>query len=175
MKFSGLKANTVKLILSLAEQITEFIVKNEEGQEGGVLCVVAPENGLPLLICVFGQLPEEEIREYTEFAQEKATRLAKNSGDWTSWQSRDMNTTPKRYGGAIKTEDFILSFSGFKEEQDEAAMLVLATGTGMLPGGVAALLAQMSKNQYFRKLENACLDGSNNPLDRFQFAYEKHP
>lgn len=173
MPLVGLQTYTAKLILNLADRITGLIIRNEEGQEGGVLCVATLESGLPLFTCTFGLLPEEEVREYTEFAQEKAARLAKNSNHWTSWQSRDMDITPKRYGGAVRTSEYILSFSGFKEEQDEATMLVLAVGIGMLPGGAAALMAQVSNNRYFRKLENACLDGNNNPLERFRFAVEK--
>ena len=155
--------------------ICNYIIKNEEGQEGGVLCVANPECGSPILMCFYGETSRSELGTYIALAREKALRLASHPGDWSSWQSRNLNAN--QYAGALKVGKFILSFSGFKEEQDEAAMLVLAMNVGLMDGGPAAMIAQMSKNEYFRKLQNACgVDSkSTNPLDHFRLADEKHP
>lgn len=164
-------------IVEASAPICDYIIKNEPGQEGGVLCIAHPD-GSPMLLCIYGFTTRTpELDEYIAFAQEKAARLASRPGDYSSWQSRDMDANPKQYGGAVKLSDFILSFSGFKEEQDEAAMLVLAMNVDLMDGGPAALIAQISKNEYFRKLQNACGKDSRNanPLDRFRFVDEKHP
>ena len=112
-------------ILKFAEPILVWILTHEAHQDGGVFCVAEPKTGTPLLLCVFGCLRIDEYNEYMAFAIEKAKRLAENPSHFASSESRDMTTTPKRYGGAVRGKDFILSFSGFKEEQDEAAMLLL--------------------------------------------------
>ncbi|MEK7642372.1 MAG: hypothetical protein AAB392_01110 [Patescibacteria group bacterium] len=155
-----LTVGLIQSIVASAGDITDYIIKNEEDKKGGVLYVGDSKTGLPLLSCVFGSLTEEKITKYKFFATEKAERLAKTSWHDTSWQSRDMDTDPKGYAGAVRvngTEGFILSFSGFTEEQDEAAMLVLAMNIGLMNGEAAALLVQMSKNQYFCKLQNNCV------------------
>ena len=162
-------------ILQATSPIINHIRSTEEGQEGGVLCISHLETGSPLLLAVFGVLSDSERDEYMAFAQEKAKRLAANSRHLSSWESRDLNAKPPQYAGAVKTRLFILSFSGFKEEQDEAAMLVAAMNVELMDGGPAAMLAQMSKNGYFRKLQNECGKDSRNVLDRYQFVDEKHP
>jgi hypothetical protein len=132
--------------------------------------------GEQINVCIYGFTTRTpELDECIAFAQEKAARLASRPSDWSSWQSRDMTTDPKQYGGAIRVNRLILSFSGFKEEQDEAAMLVLALNTELIDRGIAARFVEMSNNEYFRKLQDACGKVPRNPLDRYQFADEKHP
>jgi hypothetical protein len=163
-------------ILEAANRILQYIPKHEDHQRGGVFCIADSTTGLPIFLCLFGCLTEEELTAYMAFAMEKAKRLAAHSDHFSSWESRELQATPARYGGAIRTGHFILSFSGFNEEQDEAAMLVLALRTGELDDDQAARIAHLSNNPYFRDLEIACaLETERNPLDRFQFVDEKHP
>ncbi len=140
-------------ILECAQVILQYITKHEDHQHGGVLCIADSGTGIPLLTCVFGCVTIEEYYTYMGFALEKAKRLAGEPLHFTSSQSRDMTTMPKHYGGAIRGRDFILSFSGFKEEQDEAAMLLLEV---KLIGGIAAaprwLVEQTNTNLYYTKL-----------------------
>lgn len=146
-------------ILLIASPILEYIPEHEDHQNGGVLCVADPETGTPLLLCVFGIMTTKEYYDYVGFAVEKAKRLAGNPLHFTSHQSRDMTTTPKRYGGAIRGREFILSFSGFKEEQDEAAMLLLELG--LIGGSDMAprwLIDRAAANQYFEKLQQGVAD-----------------
>lgn len=165
-------------IIEASAPICGYIIEHEPGQECGVMCIADSTTGLPIFVCIYGFTTRTpELDECIAFAQEKAARLASRPSDWSSWQSRDMTTDPKQYGGAIRVNRLILSFSGFKEEQDEAAMLVLALNTELIDRGIAARFVEMSNNEYFRKLQDAC--GKNmrsaNPLDRYQFADEKHP
>ncbi len=146
-------------ILELAEPILSYIPEHEDHQHGGIFCIADHATGTPLLICAFGAMTDEEYAEYVVFALEKAKRLAGEPLHFTSSQSRDMTTTPKRYGGAIRGKDFILSFSGFKEEQDEGAMLALELkllgGFGNAPRW---LIEQGERHGYFSKLIGAFWD-----------------
>jgi len=167
--FPTVLRHQIGIILREADTILTRVTIDDGHQHGGILCVAEPETGRALFLGPFGVLTAEEYDEYTIFAQEKARRLATNRAHFTSWQSRDMTTNPKRYAGAVKLRDgHILSFSGFKEEQDEAAMLVLAMNIGAMDGGPAALLAQLSGNQYFRKLQNFCGGDSTEPSKLYQ-------
>lgn len=126
LSITGRRTKYFVQVLETVEPILDYIVHHEEGEFGGVICVADSKTGVPQLTCAFGSITTEECEEYTRFALEKAKRLATHPGHFTSTESRDMSTTPKRYGGAIRGRAFIFSFSGFKEEQeDEAAMLLL--------------------------------------------------
>jgi len=152
MQITGQLAENIVWILKIAEPILGYITEHEEGQSGGVLCIADPSTGAPLLTWAFGTLTPEECVEYLEFAMEKAKRLAEHPLHFASSESRDMNTTPKRYSGAVRGAEFILSFSGFKEEQDEAAMFLLESriSGGPLPH---RLLDRIQENLYFAELE----------------------
>lgn len=69
-----------------------------------------------------GSVSADRFLKYDFFATEKAFRLSYLRGHISSWQSRD-DSNPDRmkhnYGGAIKCGDFIFSFSGFTEHEDE--------------------------------------------------------
>jgi len=149
--------NTEELmrVLELAGLILECFPGYEGHQHGGVLCVADNSTGLPLLTCVFGCITIEEHEACMGFALEKARRLAENPLHFTSFESRDMDAVPKRYGSAIRGRKFILSFSsGSKEEQDEVAMLLLEL---MLIGGIDEaprwLAERTTTNPYFAELQ----------------------
>jgi len=150
----GLAAEEIARILSVAEPILAYITAYEDNQHGGVLCVANRDNGVSLASFVFGCLRNDEYEECRIFAEEKPVRLARNILHYLSSESRDMTTTPKQYGGAIRGRNFILSFSGFKEVQDEAAMLLVELRLG---GGEANmptwLRDAIAGNSYFAKLQ----------------------
>lgn len=143
-------------VMEAMYHIVSYITEHEDGQDGGVLRIAEINTGLPLLTCFFGVLKEEELRECDFFATEKIERLSKNRSHWASSQSRDIHAVPKRYAGAVRTRNFFLSFSGFTESQDEAAMLVLAIMLGEISVSSATTIAEITRNQYFNKLMTYC-------------------
>ncbi len=153
----GVDIAEITRILNTAVPILNYITEHEEHQNGGVFCVANSYDGRPLASFIFGCLTPDECDEYRAYAEEKAVRLAENPLHYLSSQSRDMTTTPRRYGGAIRGRNFILSFSGFKEEQDEAAMLLLEL---RLIGGIENasnwLREAIEANIYFAKLQAGC-------------------
>ncbi len=64
-----------------------------------------------------GELTDERDALVTYFSAEKAMRLFIHCGDSSSRQSRDV--AAKQYAGALRFGIYIISFSGFCEEDDE--------------------------------------------------------
>ncbi len=97
-----------------------------QGRTGGFLCVADSASGLPYVMALIGSVPTEKFQKCFSFCQEKAVRLAAHPTDLSSWESRDSSNG--RYGGAIRVQDRIFSFSGAPELGDEAMMLAAACG-----------------------------------------------
>ncbi len=91
--------------------------------KGGYLCV-ASLDGYILGILGLGKISKLKADKYFGLCQEKAKRLAANPDHLSSWQTRD--ESKNQFGGAIRTNYVILSFSGFPELLDEAYVLHLA-------------------------------------------------
>jgi hypothetical protein len=153
----ALTASEILHIINAADPILNFIVRNEPGQTGGVLCIADLEDGAPLLTYAFGAMSKEEYEESATCVTEKITRLARFRHHYASSQSRNMLTTPRQYGGAVRGKRFILSFSGFTEEQDEAAMLALELALNIHDTTVSRVLIRQccEQNPYFNKLQQA--------------------
>jgi hypothetical protein len=88
----------------------------EQQKQGGFLCI-ADKTGRPLVIHALGSPTAEKWDACLAFCEEKVRRLGMNPTHQRSWQSR--NPEQLQYGGAVRGEDFIVSFSGFPEELDE--------------------------------------------------------
>jgi len=108
----------------LATVLREFATFKEwEGKKGGYFCVADGLSGTPLLVALVGEVPLEKVEKYLEFSQEKSRRLAFQIGHLSSWESRD--PSHNQWGGAIRIEDMIFSFSGLPELGDEVLMLLV--------------------------------------------------
>jgi hypothetical protein len=118
---------------------------------GGVLTVLR-RNGQLLLHAELGTIPEEKWEKYHRLSVEKAVRLCKNFNHVSSWQSRDVML--KKYGGAIRAGDYILSFSGLPELCDEAFVTVLALIFKFFNLNEASKIIDISKNEITPKLSN---------------------
>ncbi len=105
---------------------------------------------VPVLVALVGEIPNKKSRKYRDFSFEKAKRLMGHSEHLSSWQSRSPNED--RWGGAVRTDTHILSFSGLPELADEALMLALALKLGLLKDRYAATIAMTSDNNDFRRL-----------------------
>ena len=118
------------------------------GRAGGYLCIADGKNGLPLLTVLIGEVSLQKAPKYLEFCQEKAARLAGHPNHQTSWESR--NTKKDQWGGAVRFEDKILSFSGLPEMGDEAAMLVAIAKHGDEARAAARRIAKLTDNPYWK-------------------------
>lgn len=91
------------------------------GGSGGYLCIADVATGSPLAITIIGRVPIEKAQKHLFYCQEKAQRLATHPEHETSFESR--NPDANQWGGAVRSGSFILSFSGFSEQIDEAVMM----------------------------------------------------
>jgi hypothetical protein len=118
-------------------------------RQGGYLVVMNHRSEELVLLAKVGQISKELTHKCETLAREKAWRLYSRVGDWTSFESRDVEaevmvydysqppqlayTRPwGQWGGAVRGNRYIFSFSGFPEMLDEAMMFVLAIKMGEL-------------------------------------------
>jgi hypothetical protein len=88
---------------------------------------------LPLFVVAIGTFPNEEGEEYAKFAVEKGQRVIETQ-KLTSYETR--NEAENKYGGAIRTENYVLSFSGLSPDTaDEAVVLAIAYQVDLLSMG----------------------------------------
>lgn len=101
----------------------------------GVLVIACAEDGEPFLILPVREQPFEKMERDRRLALEKAARLsrmAKERGHTTSWESRDPDNL--QYGGAVLFEKgIIVSFSGLEEAHDEKLSLRVGEDIGLTP------------------------------------------
>jgi hypothetical protein len=105
------------------------------------------------LVEVLGELDEERRLRCTAFAREKARRTLLNYDarcDVSSWESRQPDAG--KYGGAIVTAEYVLSFSGLAENVDEALVNCVAVLCGLHTQDDADLIAAVSGNEFFPPL-----------------------
>lgn len=114
------------LLLPVVVQATEMCIglfgdrDNWRGRRGGGFCLADAGSGMFYTVALIGETPQEKTRKYLELCQEKARRLAQHPEHVSSWQTRN---PPERWGGAIRADEHIFSFSGLPELGDEALML----------------------------------------------------
>lgn len=144
-----LNDGVIEAILASADPILRFAMEAFD-VKGGYLHVTN-QAGLMIFAAAYGEMSDEKAEKYSHFAREKALRLAGHPSTCSSWQTRNLGEN--KFSGAIRGRLHILSFSGFPELLDEAAMLVLAIETRQLDITEATLIAQMSGNSYFSELQ----------------------
>jgi hypothetical protein len=129
----------------------------EPERTGGYACVASPANGLPIYIQLIGDISEEKVAGCFAIVQEKTKRLSEHRDHESSWESRDVSPDDKakrKYGGAIRAGDFLLGFSGFSEQMDEAIMLFVARRLDLMHEDRAAEIAKRNGNEKYRELED---------------------
>lgn len=99
-------------------------LKYKKDQYGGYLTIFDKEDKEILTIEKIGEIPEEKEERYKNLSREKGERLFLHQGHLCSFQSR--NPEEDRYGGAIRTENLIISFSGFPEDADTLFVIEVA-------------------------------------------------
>jgi hypothetical protein len=101
----------------------------EDVRTGGYLCILenidnACGDEPAMKLVKLGTFVPEKAEAYLRNAQEKAMRILETPGLRSSWETR--NVSKEQYGGGIRTDTFILSFSGLPELVDEAFVLSVA-------------------------------------------------
>ncbi|QQR78406.1 MAG: hypothetical protein IPJ68_05000 [Candidatus Moraniibacteriota bacterium] len=123
-------------------------------------------DGTPIIAgLMWGEMPLEKTAKRQEFALEKPTRLALYNLHLTSYRTRNPKATIvidgkevpcPRFGGAIRAGKYLLSFSGFPEKWDEAAMFVLAIKLGWISRETVFRHISPKRNPHLRPLLEAC-------------------
>jgi hypothetical protein len=108
-------------LLFSSEKLCEQL-KNEGRTVGGYVCA-ADLSGVPRLIVAVGEHNAEKWQSQLTFCQEKARRLAAHSSHILSYESR--NPDQNEWGGAVRGETLIISFSGLPERLDEVLSLAI--------------------------------------------------
>jgi hypothetical protein len=112
---------------------------------GGYVSVTNLSGSL-LLCCAIGDFSVEKRADYIAFSQEKAVRLAANASHSLSSQSREPDLM--KFGGAVKGENIIVSFSGCPEEVDELISVLVLRELDELTREKAKELLALSGNSY---------------------------
>lgn len=123
-------------------------ILKEKGSLGGYLCIAREEDGLPLAVILFGDMPREKCEGRLEFSQEKAKRLASHPDHKTSWESRD--PANNKWGGAIRGKKYIISVSGLPEELDEVVSALFAYAINDLDVEDAKAFLAANDNEYYK-------------------------
>jgi len=154
-----MKALTPNQINSILGHATDVIhaarTFARSGDAGGYLCIGDNTTGVPFLLTLIGNMPEERARACAGFAQEKNRRLGANLHHRTSWESRDEEK--EQYPGAVRGKQLLWSFSGFPSKTDEAAMLVSAIRCGDMTIEEATEIVGITGNPVFHKLREITL------------------
>ncbi len=140
-------ANSSKILQAAEELVVQahyFLkVRDNQNKRGGYLSVLNWKRAEFVLCAKVGQVSKVKAWEYEALAREKAWRLASHDGHGTSFESRDPEAEVRvnderrmhypvrtekwgHWGGAVRGNRYIFSFSGFPELLEEAMMFTLA-------------------------------------------------
>ena len=142
----------LKHLPDLFDELNEALPA-EDRRGGGWFCIREERDQAPLVIVRVGGQPLEKSNASMRRCQEKAASLQSRSGDVSSYQSR--NESQDQWGGAIRWDQYILSFSGLPEKADEVLMIMLAQMEEWADAGIkrlshlqAAEILRASENPY---------------------------
>ncbi len=92
-------------------------------KEGGYLTILNAKTGAVIAIITIGKIPAKKQEKYFQISLEKARRVffSKKSSSFLTRNPED-----EKYAGAIKSKEYIYSFSGHSEENDEVITLMLS-------------------------------------------------
>ncbi len=144
--------------LVYAERIISVAVdllrrNGQSDKEGGYFAVFEIGRANLVLLASIGYNLQSKIEGRQQVSQEKCTRILAN-GHPTSYESRE--PVAGRWGGAVRGEGYIFSFSGLPELWDEAAMFVLAIKLGQLHKSEVLRQISEERNPHLRPLLEAC-------------------
>lgn len=101
-------------------------------RNGGVLIVTraGPNQSIPVLMITIGSTSEDMRTICQRWALEKIISLDEHPEHVSSWLVR--NPEKNRWGGAIRTNNYLFSFSGLEEDEDEVLMVLVAIKLGFI-------------------------------------------
>ncbi|KKP89096.1 MAG: hypothetical protein UR94_C0043G0007 [Parcubacteria group bacterium GW2011_GWA2_36_10] len=148
-EFESTAVCTVSEILTRTDQILQRLnrLQNDTDWRGGFLCIADAFTGLPWLIFNIGEVEEDRWEKCLAYCQEKARRLAEHPNHLASAESRDEDKG--QWGGAIRADGIIISFSGLPEMLDECLCLELAFYLDRLNFDDVITITQRSGNGKF--------------------------
>lgn len=148
----------MKAVLSLvdvAEKVQELLCLVAASacpeRKGGYLCIMEESVSVPLILARVGEIASDgKSAKYFGLAGEKAKRLWLIHAHSSSWQSRDEKS--EQYGGAIRVNGWIFSFSGLTESADEALSLALAYVLGLAEKSEISKIGRISSNPHLEQI-----------------------
>ena len=152
LQFAEAGHRVLNKLLALNSPVREELV--EENRAGGYLCV-ADMRGEPIMVIGLGDFDPERRALQFEFCQEKVARLAQFPSHRRSMESR--NKEAGQYGGALRGDRFLASFSGFPEGLDEVIAGIALCRNGNLT--FTQLSEILSDNEYVARLGENWLFG----------------
>lgn len=109
-------------------------------------------SGRVIFTIMLGNVPKEKQERYLNLSLEKGDRLYKNYRSdfkiFSSWQTRQPDKD--KWGGAIRANRYILSFSGLSELLDEALVLEVVLIMNWENPYRLYEISQVSNNIYYR-------------------------
>jgi hypothetical protein len=140
--FSADQYDSLRDLLHIAKAIAAK--HGETPRSGGYFCAARADDGSPFHLSRWGLVPPSHDEKYRAYVLEKPRRLALHPTHVASSQSR--NEKRNEYGGAIRTNQHLLSFSGLPELIDEPMMLAFGVKVGSLTLDEAMLIAEVTGN-----------------------------
>ena len=126
---NGVTANhnqTHQMTVFCQKVLHEILSMNLSQRKGGYLTILDAKTGGILAVALIGEIAQKNLLKYFNFSLEKAQRVYTEEIS-SSYQSR--NLRKGKWAGAIRGKEYIYSFSGNTEENDEAICLMLCYDT----------------------------------------------
>ncbi len=144
-----------KLFQSLDQAMHYCLVhpqNNDQVRKSGYFTLRDISSGRVIITIMLGDIPKEKQEKYLQLSLEKGDRLYKNYKTsfkiFSSWQTRQPDND--KWGGAIRVNRYILSFSGLSELLDEALVLEVALTMNWENSHRLYEISQVSNNIYYR-------------------------
>lgn len=166
MSYEPLTPEQQEVVKQSVMDVMRYLEDNGEHRTGGYFRYYSLDGSsqTPSLVLLnefhVGELTPEQLERYKFYSEEKALRLARNSADHlTSMESRDPDAN--LWGGAVLTygRHGILTFSGFPDKADEAAMWLAEVRLELMSFGDACCIARnVTRNETLFEVVARCVE-----------------
>lgn len=136
----------LEVVTRAAKAAIEFCKKQKDPRFGGYFCL-GNQSGEILLLSPVLEVVPEKVEKYRGFAEEKIVRLSRWTQHVSSWQSK--NDVEFKFGGAIRGNKYLYSFSGFPEWVDESVTIITAKACDGLSDERVAEILRASGNPVY--------------------------
>ena len=129
---------------------TKLADNPEPEKQGGYLTAIQIYPRIISLQCQIGVVHPEKRDEYRGLSMKGASRLLAHPTHASSWQSRDHAN--KRWGGAIRSNNWVFSLSGPPEKMAEAVVTAVSYHLQLIIIRDVDFIASLSDNPSIRTL-----------------------